>query len=125
MMARNKPFKLEAFDRDGCGLRVSFNPSDDSYTQTIDAVAGGAASPLLIANPSPPFQEIVTSVHKSVEIAGPAEWPALLLTGSGDGAYWSASAIAMTDARLAVISFDFACRSGRRATPAAITFDVA
>ena len=119
---------LKALDREGRGLRVVFERAGDSYLQTLSAVVNGDEAPLLVANPSPPFQEVVSSVQRDwagFTAVRPSEWPALLLTGSGDQRYWSAGVVALSDAKLALLSFDFACRLGRNAALPQVVFDAA
>jgi hypothetical protein len=107
-MARSKSVEIEALDRDGCGVRAAFTLSSDHYKTTIFAVINGVSSPLLESDSVTPLQE---AVHHA-----PADSrPALLLTGSGDGNYWSATVTPMTDIRFALLGFDFACRRGRSA----------
>jgi hypothetical protein len=104
-MARSKTFAIDALDRDGCGIRVSFDAAGESFRQTIAAVSGERVWPLLHSD-SIPWQEIV-------EHQQPQEQPSLLLTGSGDGSYWSATLTAITDVHFALVGFDVACRRRR------------
>ena len=114
-MARNKSVEIDALDRDGCGVRATFRLSGDYYATTIFAVINGASSPLLESQSKTPLQEAVR--HAPADSR-----PALLLTGSGEGNYWSATVTPMTDIHFALLGFDFACRRGRSAPPPVVEY---
>ena len=126
-MAKIKSFELEALDRDGLGVQAVFTWVDDRYGHSICGVANGQSTPLLEANsaterygfpPAPPLQEVVK--HRLEDLR-----PALLLTGSGEGRYWSGAVTPLTDVKFALLSFDFACRGARNATKPVVAYRVA
>jgi hypothetical protein len=116
-MARNKSFELRALDGDGRGVRVTFAAVGPSYRQILSAVTGEEAFPLLESE-STPWQEIV-------EHEQPDGRPSLLLTGAGDGNYWSATITPLTDFHMAVLGFDFACRPRHGVSPPSVAYDLA
>lgn len=104
-MRSSLPVEIAALDQDGIGLKTIFTWQGGHYTHAIHAAIDGRAMPLLEAASIPPFQEVVTH-HGD-------RWPALLLTGAGDGRYWSATVTSIIDGELPLLSFDFACRRRR------------
>ena len=103
-MSHIQAVEIAALDRDGCGVRAVFTWQHERYEHSIHAIAEGKSTPLLEGASTPPFQEVV---EHSCD-----DRPALLLTGAGNGLYWSASVTPITDIHFALLGFDMACRAG-------------
>jgi hypothetical protein len=118
---------VAALDHHGCGLQVMFTWLGDRYGHSILGARGAEATPLLEANSAtsrygfpaaPPLSEAVK--HQTDESR-----PSLLLTGSGDRNYWSATVTTITDVHFAMATFDFACRQGRHSAPPVVAYRIA
>jgi len=102
-------YLLEALNRQGVGVRLELLKQGSRFRQVISAVVADAAMPLLESD-APPWQEVV-------EHQLPDGRSALLLTGAGEGEYWSATVTTLTDVRFALLGFDLARRSGSGRAP--------
>jgi hypothetical protein len=116
-MATPDSVEIAALDGDLRGVHAVFTWLGDRYVHSICGVANGQATPLLVAN-EVPLQEAL----KQREQEGQS---AVLLMGAGDGRYWSSTVTPLTDVRLALLGFDFACRRGREAAMPAVVYRIA
>src|SRR5687768_1238856 len=103
-MSHPDSLEIAALDRELCGVHCVFTRAADRHSHTIYGVTDDQATPLLIADDMP--------LQEAVKQGEPEGQPVLLLTGAGDGRYWSATVTPLTDVHFALLGFDFACRHG-------------